>query len=194
MTIAVRGPTSTTISTRDRSNQSLLLGLSTLCLMFSLSRVTRLTGWRCTQAPLCFVFFCGCGLYMTVLMVQLLHDDPGTLIWCLRWAPPPVRMLPLCILFSARRSVLECQCQPFSSPATCFSHVQLHDFQQGQLFAAGERCNRVLLQYSRAQLFKMTPARLTLDLISHLRSMQIGVDLPRKRSRRGGRRKKKPTE
>ncbi|WP_293703032.1 hypothetical protein, partial [Thiolapillus sp.] len=53
------------------------------------------------------------------------------------------------------------------------------------------RCNRVLLQYSRAQLFKMTPARLTLDLISHLRSMQIGVDLPRKRSRRGGRRKQK---
>ena len=81
---------------------------------------------------------------------------------------------------------LESQCQPFSSPATCFSHVQLHGFQQGQLFAEGERCNRVLLQYSRAQIFKMTPARLTLDLISHLRSMQIGVDLPRKRSRRGG--------
>ena len=54
-----------------------------------------------------------------------------------------------------------------------------------------ERCNRVLLQYSRAQLFKMTPARLTLDLISHLRTMQIGVDLSRKRSRRGGRRKQK---
>ena len=115
----------------------------------------------------------------------------GTLIWCLLWAPLPVRMLLLCVLFSARRSVLECQCQPFRSPATCFSHVQLQGFQQGQLFAEGERCNRVLLQYSRAQLFKMTPARLTLDLISHLRSMQIGVDLPRKRSRRGGRRKQK---
>ena len=74
MTIAVRGPTSTTISTRDRSNQSLLLGLSTLCLIYSLSRVTRLTGWRCTQAPLCFVFFCGYGFCMTVLLVQLLHD------------------------------------------------------------------------------------------------------------------------
>ena len=47
----------------------------------------------------------------------------------------------------------------------------------------------MLLQYSRAQLFKMTPARLTPDLISHLRSMQIGVYLPRKRSGRGGRRK-----
>ena len=115
----------------------------------------------------------------------------GTLIWCLLWAPLPVRMLLFCILFSARRSVLECQCQPFSSPATCFLLVQLHGFQQGQLFAEGERCNRVLLQYSRAQLFKMTPARLTQDLISHLCSMQIGVDLPRKRSRRGGRRKQK---
>ena len=115
----------------------------------------------------------------------------GTFIWCLLWAPLPVTMLLLCILFSARRSVLECQCQPFSSPATCFSHVQLRGFQQGQLFAEGERCNRVLLPCSRAQLFKMTPARLTPNLISHLRSMQIGVDLPRKRSRRGGRRKQK---
>ena len=115
----------------------------------------------------------------------------GTLIWCLLRAPLPVRMLLLCILFSARRSVLEFKCQPFSSPATCFSHVQLHDFQQGQLFAEGERCNRVLLQCSRAQLFNMTPSRLTPDLISRLRSMQIGIDLPRKRSRRGGRRKQK---
>ena len=115
----------------------------------------------------------------------------GTLIWCLLWAPLPIRMLLLCILFSARHSVLECQCQPFSSPATCFSHVQLHGFQQGQLFTEGERCNRVLLQYSCAQLFKMTPARLTLDLISNLRSMQIGVNLPRKQSQRGGRRKQK---
>ena len=110
----------------------------------------------------------------------------GTLIWCLLWAPLPVRMLLLCIISSARRSVLECQCQPFSSPATGFSHVQLRGFQQGQLFAEGERCNCVILRYSRAQLFKMTPARLTLDLISHLHSKKIGVDLPRKRSRQGG--------
>ena len=115
----------------------------------------------------------------------------GTLIRCLLWAPLPVRMLLLCILFSARHSVLECQCQPFSSSATCFSHMQLHSFQQGQLFAADERCNRVILQYSRAQLFKMAPARLTLDLISHLRSMQVSIDLPRRRSQRGGRRKQK---
>ena len=69
--------------------------------------------------------------------------------------------------------------------------MQVHGFQQGQLFAKGEQCNCVLLKYNRPKLFKMTPARLTPDLISHLRSMQIGVDLPRKRSRRGGRRKQK---
>ena len=52
--------------------------------------------------------------------------------------------------------------------------------------AEDERCNHMLLQYSCTQLFKMTPARLTLDLISHLHSMQIGVDLPSKRSWWGG--------
>ena len=76
----------------------------------------------------------------------------GTLIWCLLWAPLPVTMLLLCILFSTRRSVLECQCQPFSSPATGVSHVQLRGFQQGQLFAEGERCNRVLLPVSYTHL------------------------------------------
>ena len=151
---------------------------------------TRLTGWRRTQAPLCFVFFCGCGLCVNVFWCSCFMMY-GTLIWCLLWAPLPVRMLLFCILFSARRSVLECQCQPFSSPPTCFSHMQLHGFQQGHLFAEGERCNCVLLQYSRAQLFKMTPEHLTLDLISHLHSMQISVDLPRKRPRQWGRRKQK---
>ena len=61
----------------------------------------------------------------------------------------------------------------------------------GDRFAKGERSKRVLIQYNRPQLLDMTPARLTPDLISHLRSLQIGVDLPRKRSRRGGRRKQK---
>ena len=69
--------------------------------------------------------------------------------------------------------------------------MQLHGFQQGQLFAKGERCNHVLLQYSHAQLFKMTPACLAQDLISHLRSMQIGVDLPSKQIDEGGPRKQK---
>ena len=64
-------------------------------------------------------------------------------------------------------------------------------FQRGQVFAKGERSKRVFIQYNRAQLLDMTPARLTPDLVSHLRSLQIGVDLPRKRSRRGGRRKQK---
>ena len=48
------------------------------------SRVTRLTGWRRTQAPLCFAFFCGCGLCVTVILVQLLHD-----VWNFNLVSPP---------------------------------------------------------------------------------------------------------
>ena len=81
------------------------------------------------------------------------------------------------------------QCQTFSSQATCFLHVQGDGFQRGQVFAKGERSKRVFIQYNRTQLLDMTPARLTPDLVSHLRSLQIGVDSPRKRSGRGGRRK-----
>ena len=50
-----------------------------------------------------------------------------------------------------------------------------------QMFAKGERSKRVFIQYNRPQLLDMTPARLTPDLIYHLRSLPIGVDLPRKR-------------
>ena len=64
----------------------------------------------------------------------------------------------------------------------------------GDKFAKGKRSKRVLIEYNRAQLLHMTPARLTPDLVSHLRSLQIGVDLPRKRSRRGGRRKQKQSK
>ena len=132
-----------------------------------------------------FRLFCGCGWCVTVFLVQLLHN-----VWNFNLVSP--------LGLSTRQNAaslhsLFCKavCFGVSVSAIQFSHVQLHGFQQGQLFAEGERCNRVLLQYSRAQLFKMTPARLTLDLISHLRTMQIGVDLSRKRSRRGGRRKQK---
>ena len=84
-------------------------------------------------------------------------------------------------LFSTRLCVLSRQCQPFSSQATCFLHVQGDGFQRGQVFSKGERSKRAFIQYNRAQLFDMTPARLSPDLVSHLRSLQIGVDLPRKR-------------
>ena len=162
--------------------------------MLNKPRVTRLTGWRCTEVLLCFWSFS-----VDVVCVWLwswcsCFVTYGTLIWWLLWAPLPVIMLALlllCILFSTRLSVLECQCLPFISPATCFSHLQLHGFQQRQLFAKGDWCKRVLLEYSRARLLKMTSTRLTPGLISHLNSMQIGIDLLRKRSRRGGRRKQK---
>ena len=115
----------------------------------------------------------------------------GPFIWWVFCGPPSIRMLLLCTLFSTRLCVLSRQCQPFSSQATCFLHVQGDGFQQGQVIAKGERSKRVFIQYNRAQLLDMTPARLTPDLVSHLRSLQMGFDLPKKRSRRGGRRKQK---
>ena len=39
------------------------------------SRVTRLTGWKCARAPLCFVLFCGCNDCVTVILVWLLHHE-----------------------------------------------------------------------------------------------------------------------
>ena len=104
----------------------------------------------------------------------------GPFIWWVVCVPPPIRMLLLCILLSTRLCVLIRQCQPFGSQATCFLHVQGDGFQQGQVIVKGERSKRVFIQYNRAQLLDMTPARLTPDLVSHLRSLQIGFDLPKK--------------
>ena len=39
------------------------------------SRVTRLTSWRCTWAPLCLVLFCGCNDCVAVILVWLLHHE-----------------------------------------------------------------------------------------------------------------------
>ena len=109
----------------------------------------------------------------------------GPFIWWVFCVPSLIRMLLLCILLSTRLCVLSHQCQPFSSQATCFLHVQGDGFQRGQVIAKGERSKFVFIQYNCAQLLDMTPARLTPDLVSHLRS------LPRKWSRRRGRRKQK---
>ena len=115
----------------------------------------------------------------------------GPFIWWVFCVPPPIRMLLLCILFSTRLCVLSRQCQPFNSQATCFLHMQGDGFQWGQVFAKGQRSKHMFIQYNRAQLLDMTPVCLTPDLVSHLHSLQIGVDLLRKRSRCGGRRKQK---
>ena len=118
----------------------------------------------------------------------------GTSIWRVFCVPPLFRMLLLCLaalLFSTTFCVLNRQRQPFSSHVTCFLHVQGDGFQRRQVFANVERSKRVLTEYNRAKLFDTTLAGLTTYLISRLRSLQIGGDLPRKRSRRGGSRKQK---
>ena len=114
-----------------------------------------------------------------------------TSIWWVFCVPLHIRMLLLCLLFSTTFCVLNRQRQPFSSQVTCFLHVQGDGFQRGQVFANGERSKRVLIKYNHAKLVNITLAGLTTYLISHLRSLQIGGDLPRKRSRRGGSRKQK---
>ena len=50
----------------------------------------------------------------------------------------------------------------------------------------GERSDPTCVRYTRDQLLAISPARLTPDLTSRLRKLDIGFCLPRKRSRRGG--------
>ena len=45
--------------------------------------------------------------------------------------------------------------------------------------------------YTRNQLLFLKPARLTPDIIGHLRRLGVGSNLPRKRTRRGGRKQRK---
>ena len=47
---------------------------SLFCKAFCFGMSVSATQFRRTQAPLCFVFFCGCGLCVNVFLVQLLHD------------------------------------------------------------------------------------------------------------------------
>ena len=55
----------------------------------------------------------------------------------------------------------------------------------------GERCDPICVRYTRDQLLAISPARLTPDLTSRLRKLDIAFCLPRKRSRRGGKNLKK---
>ena len=115
-----------------------------------------------------------------------------TFLWWAFCVPPPLRLLLLCALLSTRLDVLNCQSPPLSPPSPYSSPVQC-DSLQDQLFTRGERSKHVHLQYSRAQLFAITPTRLTPGFFSRLRSLQIGVGLPRKRYRRK-RKQCKPTD
>lgn len=143
-----------------------------------------------------------------------------TFIWWAFCAPPAVRMLLFWILVSARLTVLNCQCPPFS-PAQCVQHEQssipgersdstMIQYSRAELLAVspavlncqcspfspaqcvslvqheqssipGERSDSTMIQYSRAELLAVSPARLTPHLTCQLRSLELGVGLPRKR-------------
>ena len=76
------------------------------------------------------------------------------------------------------------QCQPCLF--TAMAHVKQH--QQKAIAVTGERH---VLSYNRADLLSVTAARLTPDLVGRLRQLGIDYDLPRERTRRGGRRKQR---
>ena len=62
--------------------------------------------------------------------------------------------------------------------------TQLLDWTPRCFNTAESLCDSVC--YKRNQLLHIEPARLTPDIIGHLRRLGTGLNLPRKRTRRGG--------
>ena len=142
--------------------------------------------------------------------------DYFTFLWCF-CLHPPARFALLWIFLCAYLSVLNTGRPPFASPAFP-SHVQkecshtntgvpspdtfvnkrsqLLSFPSAPLptqclcTQTGERSNRILT-YTRDQLLSCPSAPLTTDLTVRLRLFGVGSNLPRKRTRRGGRRKQR---
>ena len=103
----------------------------------------------------------------------------------------PVRFATFWIFVSANLIVLNSEWRPFSVRTTCPLHVQtqLLDWTPRCFNTAERLCDNVC--YTRNQLLYIKPARLTPDIIGHLRRLGIGSNLPRKRICRGGSRKQK---
>ena len=142
--------------------------------------------------------------------------DYFTFLWCF-CLHPPARFALLWIFLCAYLFVLNTGRPPFASPAFP-SHVQkecshtntgvpspdtfvnkrsqLLSFPSAPLptqclcTQTGERSNRILT-YTRHQLLSCPSAPLTTDLTVRLRLFGVGSNLPRKRTRRGGRRKQR---
>ena len=142
--------------------------------------------------------------------------DYFTFLWCF-CLHPPARFALLWIFLCAYLFVLNTGRPPFASPAFP-SHVQkecshtntgvpspdtfvnkrsqLLSFPSAPLptqclcTQTGERSNRTLT-YTRDQLLSCPSAPLTTDLTVRLRLFGVGSNLPRKRTRRGGRRKQR---
>ena len=64
------------------------------------------------------------------------------------------------------------QSPPLSSPAPHSFPLQCDSLRGDQLLTQGKRSEHVQVQYSRAQLFAVTPLRLTSDLVSRLARCQ----------------------
>ena len=111
--------------------------------------------------------------------------DLSSLLWH-TFVLLPVRFAIFWIFVSANLIVLNSEWRPFSVRTTCPLHVQtqLLDWTPRR-FNTGERlCDNVC--YTRNQLLYIKSARLNPDIIGHLRRLGIGLNLPRKRTRREG--------
>ena len=97
--------------------------------------------------------------------------------WTVFCATAPFRFLVLTFLIYARLSSVS----PLW-PASVTSRAQ-HDYSEGDGLQ-GKRGDTTLRAYTRAELLSVQPARLTAGLVNTLRSMDIGVRLPRKRNKK----------
>ena len=80
-------------------------------------------------------------------------------------APPPLQIAVLCLLLCARLSPLECRFPPLCSPAARDMHVQSDNSRhiQPNADSIGLRREPSVLQYSRDQLFTVSPSGLKAD-------------------------------
>ena len=107
--------------------------------------------------------------------------DLSSLLWH-QFVLLPVRFAIFWIFVSANLIVLNSEWRPFSVRTTCLLHVQtqLLDWTPRCFNTAERLCDNVC--YTRNHLLYIKPARLTPDIIGHLRRLGIGSNLPRKRT------------
>ena len=110
--------------------------------------------------------------------------------------PVPLRIVILWISISTWLLAVNFGPRPLYPVADSRVHVQdmITGVREPSLYntaCQGERCDPICVRYTRDQLLAISPARLTPDLTSRLRKLDIGFCLPRKCSRRGGKNLKK---
>ena len=122
--------------------------------------------------------------------------DRSLVLW-LFGVPPPLRLFAVTFLLLVRFSI-SFQCKPPSPPADFVHRVpvtsavpQPTSAECRNLTSDPSQPVRFNYHYTRAELIaaKSTGARLDANVVARLQELSLGVNLPRKRSSRGGTRK-----